>query len=148
MISPLTYSHEEVQSVRYLLLLHSNFAEAQSTGFTNRSQTAGNGNVKELLVCTTLDLELLEIWCDIPDVFEGQASKIKAPAPSHWTGAEDTEKLVAAVLAAIEAVVTALPTAIDRVGSLRLTEDVFEHHLLTQNLFMVSMISGVRKLME
>jgi len=65
----------------------------------------------------------------IPYVVEGEAGELAAPAEGHRYTAEDGEYLVAAGEGAVEALVAVPPDAVDRAGSVRLSQ-----HFLKLNL--------------
>ena len=56
----------------------------------------------------------------MPHVLERDHRELASPTESDGTAAEDGEDVVAAVLGAVEAGVGALPTAVDRVGTVGL----------------------------
>ena len=63
-------------------------------------------------------------------MLEGDHGELAAPAGGHGDAAQESEQLVAAALAAVEALVGVGPHAVHGVGALRLAKDVIELDLL------------------
>ena len=76
------------------------------------------------------DEEEMNNHTDLPDVSEGYAGELAAPAEGHDTSTEDGESAIAAVLGARETAVWAAPHAVDRVSSSRLSNYILEFHLV------------------
>jgi len=83
----------------------------------------------QFLATSAVELEALEAWCDVPDMDEGDVSKLHAP----FTGDADTttegHELVAETLAQVEAGVSVLPDTVHGVSALGLSEDILEGDL-------------------
>jgi len=83
----------------------------------------------QLLQTAAVDLQHLEARCDVPDVDEGDVSKLHAPFHGDADSVQQGVDHVAEVLAAVEAAVGVAPHAVHRADALRLRKDVLEPDL-------------------
>lgn len=72
------------------------------------------------------ELATLHCGCDVPDVREGDACELAAPAEGDGQAADGGEGEVAALLAAGETLVGVGPHAVDGVGGVGLAENVLK----------------------
>jgi len=77
----------------------------------------------QLLHESDVDLAELEAGRDAPDVAEGQAGELAAPAECKRNGAEERAAHVAGVLRARETLVRPTPDALGRVRAFRFADD-------------------------
>ena len=112
-----------------LSFVHDDVAEEEATRFTDGTQTALETRAEELLRAAAVDHEDTQTGRDLPHMLEGDHGKLAAPAQRQRDSAEDAEDVVAASLGAVEAVVGALPHAVDGVGAIRFRQHILEGHL-------------------
>jgi len=92
-------------------------AEAEPARLADRRQAALQHRAPAALAEAAVDGQRAQIGRQTPDVVEGQAGEVEAPAEREAAAEESAEALVAAVLAAVEAGVGATPHAVQRVNA-------------------------------
>lgn len=110
-------------------VLYRDPTEAERTRLPDWIAQTSDEIAPDLLETSEIDLVDFQTRSDVPDMTVGQAAELTAPVHRQRDGAEGCQEQIAAVLAAGEAPVGALPDAVCRVHTLWFTEYVFEHHL-------------------
>lgn len=100
-----------------------------STSLAAWIQAAVHTHAVQLLDTAAVELHHLEARRDVPDVHEGDVSKVAAPLHGDADAAEEGLDGVAEVLAAVEASVGVAPHAVHGPDSFRLCQDIFESDL-------------------
>jgi len=118
-----------VNSCKCLELALLESAEEISTTLAARIETAVDTHSVQLLKASTVELQDLVAWCDVPDVDEGNLSKLAAPLGSNADTTAQGGDHVAQALPAVEAFVGAGPHAVHGVDPLGFGEDVLESDL-------------------
>jgi len=121
-----------------LTLGHPDIAEAMTDGLAQRLDEALHAVAPELLQAAAVDHVGAHARGHVPDVLEGDHGELAAPAGGDGNAAQEGHQLVAAALAAVEALVRVLPHAVDGVGALGLAQ-----HVVEADLNMVVEIVGV-----
>ena len=122
--------------VRVEFILHStevshlNPAETQSDRLTAGSQAALESRAPELLHTAAVDGEDPETRRHLPDVTEGDAGELTAPAECDAATTQDRQQSIAAVLRAAKAAVRTAPDAVVRVSPVHFRYHVFKRHLV------------------
>lgn len=113
--TPSSYS---LQSVRWYdaalrLVFDDNLAEEQAAGLAARAEADAEHERHELADVDEVDAELAQQWRVVPDVVEGEAGELAAPAQSQRHSAQTRQELVAAVESSRETRVAAAPHTVD-----------------------------------
>ena len=83
--------------------------EAQAACLTHRSQTALQDSAPAALTEAAVDRQGSELWSEAPDVVEGDAGEVQAPAQGEAAAEQRGETAVAAVLTSVETLVACSP---------------------------------------
>jgi len=111
---------------RKLTLRHFDVTEEITNRLAERLQATLEAVAPELLKTSTVDHVSSHAGSYVPHMLECDQGKLAAPAHGQGKAAAESEELVAASLAAVEAEVGVLPHAVDGVGAFRLAEDILE----------------------
>jgi len=112
-----------------LTLGHPDIAEAMADRLAEWLHEALHAVAPELLQAAAVDHVGAHARGHVPDVLECDHGELAAPAGGDGDAAQQRHQLVAAALAAVEALVGVLPHAVDGVGALGLAQHVVEAHL-------------------
>ena len=112
-----------------VLITDVNFAEEQSTCFTDRRQEARYACTKQCLKTPHIDTEDPDAGGGVPNLFECNERKFATPAQSDDPTAKCCHQPVAAKLATIKTGVTKSPDAIQTVSAFRFRQHVLKRHL-------------------
>ena len=85
--------------------------------------------MEDLLQGHAVDGPAFYVWSEVPYVVAGEAGKLTSPAERYGDATEDGENLVAAAEGTVKAFVTVTPDAVNRMSCLRLSEDLLEFYL-------------------
>lgn len=107
-----------------------NPAETQPTRLAAGTHKRLEDSREHLADGEQLDGEVSQVRSDVPDVAEGEAGEVAAPAERAGDAADEGEDLVTDVESAVEALVAAAPHAVGRADPFRLPQHVLELHLV------------------
>jgi len=83
----------------------------------------------QLLQTSTVELQALEAWRDVPDVDKGDVGELTAPASGDADATAQGHQGVAQFLAAVEAFVRVAPHAVHGMVALGFSQHIFEGDL-------------------
>jgi len=104
-------------------------AEEQAARFAQRADADVQYECVQLAQGRQLNGAAAHHRCVVPDVVEGKAGKLAAPAERHRYAAEHGEDFVAAAERAVETFVAVSPHAVDRTDAIGLAENFLELYL-------------------
>ena len=106
--------------------------EDLATRFATRVETDAEADLAVLPDDSALDAHLGQLRRDVPDVLEGDAGEVAAPAGGDGDSAQHGGDAVAEGLPHVEAFVAVTPHALNAVGVVGLANDLFEGDLQPQ----------------
>ena len=104
--------------------------ETGAKTFTARCKEGTNTDGRDLVVEAAVDVQCLDCRCALPDVTEGNAGKVAAPADGMRDATQCCQDQVAQHFAQVEALVGELPHTVQGMGVVRLSQNLFKRHLL------------------
>jgi len=131
-------AYDNVASISAVTLALFESGEAQSAGLKEGIVVAVDVHSPELLQTSTVELQALEAWRDVPDVDKGDVGELTAPAGGDADATAQGHEGVAQLLAAVEAFVGVAPYAVHGMVALR-----FSQHIFKCDLQMVIDVVGV-----
>ena len=103
--------------------------EDLATRFATRVETDAEADLAVLPDDSALDAHFRQLWCDVPDVLEGNAGEVAAPAGGDGDAADEGGDAVAEGLPHVEAFVGVSPHALHAVSVVWLANHLLERHL-------------------
>jgi hypothetical protein len=97
-----------------------------SASFTTRLQTTAHAGLGDLGEHSTVDLANSQYRSDVPNMVESNGGEFTTPLGGNTDSVAEGQKFVANIEPKIETGVRQLPDAVDTVGSLGLSQNIFE----------------------
>jgi len=121
--------HWVVCKFLFLSWLDHYFAEEHATRLTERSKVGFTAESEQVADGQQLNGVALHQWGVVPDVVEGQAGKLTAPAERHGQTTQNGQDLVAAIDGTVETFVSVPPNTVDGTNTIWLSKNLFELNL-------------------
>ena len=104
-------------------------AKEQTHGFTARSTTTLHNDSVILPPGSTFDCEGRQLWCNAPDMLEGQTRKATSPIQCNTNSTNCRQEFITTALSALETAVAVFPNTINGMGAFYFCKYVMETDL-------------------